>query len=92
MAVLVLGTPLPNLVVIGMEHVAQTFSVLLLVVLSIEVLSNKQETAFSHSREWLLCGSAVLAGMIRYEAVFAVAPIFVLLWLRKHRVLALPQT
>jgi hypothetical protein len=76
----VLLTPLPNLIFVGMEGVAQTLSILLLVLTSIEALIDENSMGTSAA----LLAAAFFAGAVRYEAVFAVVPICLLLVLRRR--------
>ena len=81
---IVLLTPLPNLILVGMEGVAQTLSILLLVLCGIEALTTEASTRVTLA----LLASAFFAGAIRYEAVFAIVPLCVLLALRRRLPLA----
>ena len=81
---IVLLTPLPNLVLLGMEHVAQIFTIVLLVVAGCDILAMSPEIPVSRSKQVLLVTAAFLAGCIRYEAVFAIVPLCgLLLWRRR---------
>jgi hypothetical protein len=86
---IVLVTPLPNLIIIGMEHVAQTLSVVLLVVLSTQVLATDPSERISARKVYLLLACAAVAGAIRYEAVFVIFPVFLLLLWRRRFLVAL---
>lgn len=86
---IVLATPLPNLIIIGMEHVAQTLSVLLLVVLSSQVLATEPTERISSRNIYLLLACAAVDGAIRYEAIFAIFPVFLLLLWRRRFLVAL---
>lgn len=86
---LVLGTPLPTLALLGMEHVAQACSILMLVVLATKILASDPQARVSPRTTDLLLACAAFAGAIRYEAVFAIAPIFLLLVWRRRFALAI---
>ena len=86
---LVLGTPLPTLTLLGMEHVAQAFSVLLLVVLATKILAANPRTPLSAGVTTYLLVCAAFAEAIRYEAIFTVAPILLLLAWRRRFILAI---
>jgi hypothetical protein len=81
-------TPLTSLTMIGMEHVAQTLSILLFVVLAIQVLALDPGQPAPGTMVIPLLIIAIFAGAIRYEAVFAVVPICVCLVLRRRITLA----
>lgn len=89
LVIVLLGTPLPSLTILGMEHVAQTLSILLLVILTVQILTLDPELAVPRWMTVSLLLTAVLAGAIRYEAVFAIAPVCLALLLRRRTVLAL---
>lgn len=89
LALLVVLTPLPSLALIGMEHVAQTFSIVLTAVFAAEVLAITPSTSVPRRASLLLLFGAALAGVIRYEAVFLILPIFLLALLRRRLRLAL---
>ncbi len=81
---IVLLTPLPSLVLLGMEHVAQVFTVVLLVVAGCDILATSPEIPVGRSKQVLVLTAAFLAGCIRYEAVFAIIPLCgLLLWRRR---------
>jgi len=84
LAVIVLFTPLPNLILVGMEGVAQTLSILLLILFGIEALTTEMNPRLIIA----LLASAFFAGAIRYEAVFAILPLCLLLALRRRFVIA----
>jgi hypothetical protein len=84
---IILIAPMSNLVMLGMEHVAQTFSILALVILATQVLSTSERVP--PAQEVLLCLAAALAGALRYEAAFAIAPVMILLLCRRRVWLAL---
>jgi hypothetical protein len=83
---MILIAPMSNLIMLGMEHVAQTFSILALVILATEVLKADDGAA---GQPILLCAVAALAGALRYEAAFAVLPVILLLLARRRGWLAL---
>ena len=85
--VLVFCTPLPNLAFIGMEHVAQTWTIVLVCAAAVKILTIKPELPVPAGLVWLLLLSVLFAGTIRYEAVFAVIPIGLGLLLRRRRAL-----
>lgn len=77
-------TPLTTLTMIGMEHVAQALSTLLLIVVATQILALSPEAAApTATAVWLLL-IAVFAGAIRYEAVFVVIPVCICLVLRRR--------
>jgi len=81
---IVLFTPLPSLVLLGMEHVAQTFTIFLLVILGSDILATTPEIRVGKGKQVALVIAAFLAGCIRYEAVFAILPLCgLLLWRRR---------
>lgn len=81
---IVLFTPLPSLVLLGMEHVAQTFTIFLLVILGSDILATAPEIRVSRGKQIAFVLAAFLAGCIRYEAVFAILPLCgMLLWRRR---------
>ena len=85
---ILLCTSVPNLAYVGMEHVAQTLSILLIVTLGARVLALQPSQAVSRNVSLALVASSFFAGAIRYEAVFAILPIFILLILRRRFTLA----
>lgn len=86
---IILVTPLPNIVLMGMEHVAQAFSILSLVLLAVEILMQDSDVETEAWKGGLFCFMAALAGALRYEAAFAVGPIFLLLLWRRRVGLAI---
>ncbi len=81
---ILLCTSVPNLAYVGMEHVAQTLSILLVVTLGVRILALSPSQTVPRKLAVGLVASSVFAGAIRYEAVFAVLPIFILLLLRRR--------
>lgn len=82
--VILFCTPLTSLTMIGMEHVAQALTILLLVILSTRVLVLEPVRSAPRATIVSLLLVAVFAGAIRYEAVFAVIPIGLCLILRRR--------
>ncbi|HEX4021073.1 MAG TPA: hypothetical protein VHX63_08015 [Acidobacteriaceae bacterium] len=81
---------LPNLVLIGMEHTAQTFFVTAMAALSAEVLSTAKDRPLSTSVMIGWLAAAFFACALRYETVFVVLPVLLgLLWRRRLRAAAL---
>ena len=76
--------PLPNLIFVGMEHVAQTVSIFLMVFLGVKVLAQDPGTAISKLTAAGLVASCFFAGAMRYEAVLAVVPLGVALLVRRR--------
>jgi hypothetical protein len=77
-------TPLTSLTMIGMEHVAQTLTILLFVILSTQVLTLEPGLPAPRTTIVSLLLVAIFAGAIRYEAVFAVIPVSLCLILRRR--------
>jgi hypothetical protein len=82
--VILFCTSLTSLTMIGMEHVAQTMSVLLFVVLGIQVLVLEPELPTPRRTIISLSLIAIFAGAIRYEAVFVTLPLCLFLVLRRR--------
>jgi hypothetical protein len=77
-------TPLTSLTMIGMEHVAQALTTLLLIVVATQFLALALAApAPTATAAWLFV-IAVFAGAIRYEAVFVVIPVCMCLALRRR--------
>jgi len=89
LVIIVLFTPLPSLVLLGMEHAAQTFTIFLLVILGTDILATEPAIRLARATQAALLTAAFLAGCIRYEAVFAILPVFVLLLWRRRFGLAI---
>jgi hypothetical protein len=89
LVIIVLFTPLPSLMLLGMEHVAQTFTIFLLVILGSDILATAPEIRVSRGKQVALVTAAFLAGCIRYEAVFAILPLCALLLWRRRLGLAI---
>ena len=81
---IVFAAPITNLAFIGMEHVAQTLSMLLLVLCAAQVLTLSREQPISVGSVLALAAAAFFAGALRYEAVFGVLPVVVLLLVRRR--------
>ena len=77
--VVLFGTPLPNLALLGMEHVAQTLATLLLVLFSVQAIAVERRSAIPRGIVFRLLLLAAAAGALRYEAVFVVVPVCLLL-------------
>ncbi len=86
---ILLCTSVPNLAYVGMEHVAQTLSILLLVTFGVRILALAPTSPIPRGLTISLLLSSLFAGAIRYEAVFAIVPIFLLLLLRRRISLAI---
>ncbi len=86
--VIVVLTPLPNLAYIGMEHVAQTLTILLTVIFAVRILAIEPDQPVPSKLSIPLCAAILCAGALRYEAVFAVIPIALFLVLRRRIALA----
>jgi hypothetical protein len=72
--------PLQSTILLGMEHVAQTFSVLLLCLLGSRYLAGADER-----RElWFICAAAAFSTVVRYEGIFTVGSVCALLLLRRR--------
>lgn len=82
--VILFCTPLTSLTMIGMEHVAQTLSVLLFVALGAQVLALEPRLSVSRRMMISLSLIAVFAGAIRYETAFVVIPLCICLVLRRR--------
>ncbi len=82
------ASPITNLAFIGMEHVAQTLSILLTVLFAARLLSLPPGARLPTGETAALLAAAAAAGAFRYEAVFAVLPITLLLLLRRRVALA----
>lgn len=82
------GTPLTCLTMIGMEHVAQVLSVLLLIILATQILALESDLPVPRSKVALLSLAAIFAGAVRYEAVFAIGVICLCLLLRRRVLVA----
>jgi hypothetical protein len=78
----VLITPLPNLVLIGMEHAGHMLGVFLLLSGAARILSRPRSQPAGRYELALLLGGTFLAAAMRYETVFAVVPVCILLLLR----------
>lgn len=85
---ILLAAPITNLAFIGMEHVAQTLSMLLLILFAARVLVLPLEQPISPRLQFALGSAAFFAGALRYEAVFGVLPVVVLLLIRRRVVSA----
>jgi hypothetical protein len=72
---IILGTPLVSLTLMGMEHTAQTFSVFLLVIFSVQILPMKPGVNISRWKKIAVVLLAMFAGAIRYETAFAIVMI-----------------
>ena len=81
-------TSLPNLAYIGMEHVAQTLTILLAVILAVQILAIAPGLPVPRSLSVPLVVAILIAGTLRYEAVFTVLPIAICLLLRRRIALA----
>jgi hypothetical protein len=81
---IVFFTPLASLTMIGMEHVAQALSILLLITLSAQIIELEPKLPLPHRTVVFLLLSAFFAGAIRYEAVLAIVPVCFLLCLRRR--------
>ena len=86
--VILFGTPLTCLTMIGMEHVAQALSMLLFVILATQILVLESGSPAPRGKVVLLLLAAFFAGAIRYEAVFAVAIVCLCLLLRRRALIA----
>jgi hypothetical protein len=85
---LIFLTPLPALVFVGMEHTVQTLLVIGFVTLSARLLClDKIDLRQSQVRLWL--GLAPLLTLVRYEGLFVVGVVGLLLLLRRHYLSAL---
>ncbi len=78
------AAPITNLAFIGMEHVAQTLSMLLLVLFAAQVLILPCDKFPRTRLLFALIAAAFFAGALRYEAVFGILPIVVLLLVRRR--------
>lgn len=87
--VVVFGTPLTCLTMIGMEHVAQVLSVLVFVILATQILALEPGLPVPRGKIALLSLAAFFAGAIRYEAVFAVVLVCLCLLLRRRVLVAM---
>ncbi len=86
---IVFAAPITNLAFIGMEHVAQTLSMLLLLLFAAQVLVVPWGQPITPRLSFVLCAAAFFAGALRYEAVFGILPIIVLLLVRRRLLLAM---
>jgi hypothetical protein len=82
-------TPLASLTMMGMEHVAQALSILLLFTFGAQIIALEPELPLPRRTVVFLLLSAFFAGAIRYEAVLAIVPICFLLCLRRRLGMAL---
>jgi len=79
---LVFFTPLPTLVLSGMEHTLQIAAVFWL----LDRVRATEEDAAETTRTLVLLGAAsALAASARYESLFLIAPAAVLLWIDRRR-------
>jgi hypothetical protein len=81
---IVVLTPLPSLILIGMEHVAQALSILLLLDSASSLISDRRDASRETVTIATVLLSAAVAGAIRYEAFFAILPVCVLLLCRRR--------
>jgi hypothetical protein len=86
---IVFFTPLASLTMIGMEHVAQALSILLLITFAVRIIELEPKLPAPRRTVVLLLLSAFFAGAIRYEAVLAIVPVGLLLCLRRRLGIAL---
>jgi hypothetical protein len=75
--------PLVPLVLAGMEHVFHIFAVLLLVYFSSVCIS--PEKGGNSNSAWALCASSALAVAARYESLFLVSPLVIIVGLTGRR-------
>jgi hypothetical protein len=68
----ILGTPLVSLTLMGMEHTAQTFSVFLLIIFSVQILAMEPGAVIPRWKKIAVLLLAMFAGAIRYETAFAI--------------------
>ena len=76
-------TPLVPLVLAGMEHILHIFTVLLFLYYLSRCIGADKGT--SASSAWALCAALSLAVAARYESLFLVAPVLIILFLTDHR-------
>jgi len=89
LVLIILGTPLVSLTLMGMEHTAQTFSVFLLVVFCVQILAMKPDAVIPRWKKIAVVLLAMFAGAIRYETAFAIVPICACLLARRRPWLSL---
>lgn len=80
MLTVILFTPIPYLIFIGMEHILQIILVLTFVYLSIQILINNN---YKPTNYYLLVILAVLLTMVRYESLFLIFIVSFLFMVKK---------
>ena len=74
--------PLPCIVFMGMEHTAHAFFSVLVVALAIVILAVPKEEEVERFPAVVLVLATLVVGSLRYEAVFLIVPVVILLWVR----------
>ena len=81
---IVVLTPLPAVVSTGMEHALQTLLSLIFVDLAARLLMDGAETRTNARTPWWLCVTGLLLVLTRYEGLFLVASVGLLLLCRRR--------